>query len=214
MWWRKLLWKLTVRSASAAKRGIDIVGSVIAIVLLTPLVLVVAILIKIEDRGPVFFKQLRHGLHGKTFHCWKIRSMVVNADALKRKLQSENKHGEDGITFKMKRDPRITRVGRWIRKLSIDELPQFWSVLKGDMTLVGPRPPVQSEVANYDAFQLRRLTAKPGLTCLWQIGGRSDIPFEGQVRLDLKYIHSQSLWEDIKILLKTVPAVVFGRGAY
>ena len=213
MWRRKVIWKVTVLSARMLKRALDIIGSLVAMTLFAPVVLLVAILIKIEDRGPVFFKHPRYGLHGRSFYCWKIRSMVMNADKLMQDLMAQNKHG-DSISFKMENDPRITKVGKWIRKLSLDEVPQFWSVLKGDMSLVGPRPHVWAEVSNYNAFQLRRLTAKPGITCLWQIGGRSDIPFEGQVRLDLKYIHSQSTWEDIKILFKTIPAVLLGRGAY
>ncbi|CAN5297633.1 exopolysaccharide biosynthesis polyprenyl glycosylphosphotransferase [soil metagenome] len=196
------------------KRTVDIAGSLAALALTAPLILVVAILIKIEDGGPIFYRQLRYGLGGRTFWCWKIRSMVVNADALMEKLAADNKHGAGAVSFKMQVDPRITRVGRRIRRLSIDEMPQFFNVLIGDMSLVGPRPHVRNEVVQYDAFQLRRLTAKPGITCLWQIGGRSDIPFDGQVRLDLKYIYSQSVREDLRILLKTVPAVAFGKGAY
>ena len=213
MKWRRALWKTTVLSAAFLKRGLDVGGSIFALILFSPVILLLAILIKLEDRGPIFYKQLRYGLHGRTFYCWKIRSMVTNADELMKELRKDNKHG-DSISFKMENDPRITRTGKWIRKLSLDEVPQFWSVIKGDMALVGPRPHVWAEVSKYNAFQLRRLTAKPGITCLWQIGGRSDIPFEGQVRLDLKYIHSQSVWEDIKILFLTVPAVILGRGAY
>ncbi|MFM2241927.1 MAG: putative sugar transferase EpsL, partial [Verrucomicrobiota bacterium] len=129
-------------------------------------------------------------------------------------LLTENQHGQSGVTFKMKDDPRITRIGKWIRKLSIDEFPQFYNVLRGDMSLVGPRPPVPREVAEYKALHLRRLRVKPGITCLWQIGGRSDIDFEGQVRLDLQYIRSSNVFFDILILLKTLPAVLFGKGAY
>ncbi|MGK0184548.1 MAG: lipopolysaccharide/colanic/teichoic acid biosynthesis glycosyltransferase [Verrucomicrobiales bacterium] len=214
MVWRRGLWKTTVLSAAFLKRCLDVGGSIFALIAFSPVLLLLAILIKLEDRGPIFYKQQRYGLHGRTFYCWKIRSMVTNADALMKELLAQNKHGSDSVCFKMKEDPRITRTGKWIRKLSLDEVPQFWSVLIGDMSLVGPRPHVWAEVSSYNAFQLRRLTAKPGITCLWQIGGRSDIPFEGQVRLDLKYIHSQSVWEDIKILFLTVPAVILGRGAY
>ena len=211
---RRLLWKTAVGSAAALKRFVDIAGGLGALIALSPLIGFVALCIKIEDRGPVFYKQLRYGLGGQTFWCWKIRSMVTNADELMEKLRAQNEHGAEGVTFKMKRDPRITRVGGIIRKLSIDEMPQFWNVVLGEMSLVGPRPHVWKEVSQYNAFQLRRLSVKPGITCLWQVGGRSDIPFEGQVRLDLQYIYSQSLMQDLKILFATVPAVLLGRGAY
>ncbi len=211
---RRFLWKSAVGSAAALKRAVDIIGGLGALAALSPLIGFVALCIKIEDRGPVFYKQLRYGLGGQTFWCWKIRSMVTNADELMEKLRAQNEHGAEGVTFKMKRDPRITRVGGIIRKLSIDEMPQFWNVVLGEMSLVGPRPHVWKEVSQYNAFQLRRLSVKPGITCLWQVGGRSDIPFEGQVRLDLQYIYSQSLMQDLKILFATVPAVLLGRGAY
>jgi lipopolysaccharide/colanic/teichoic acid biosynthesis glycosyltransferase len=154
------------------------------------------------------------GAGGRLFGMWKFRSMVVNADQIKDQLLAENQHGNAGVTFKMKNDPRVTKVGKWIRKLSIDEFPQFYNVLRGDMSLVGPRPPLPREVAEYQASHLRRLRVKPGITCLWQIGGRSEIDFEGQVRLDLEYIRSSSVFFDIAILLKTLPAVIFGKGAY
>jgi len=195
------------------KRLLDIVGGLAGCVFFAPILAIVAVLIKIEDGGPVFFRQLRIGKGGKPIYIWKLRSMVLNAEEIKKQLEAENQHAE-GVTFKMKRDPRITKVGRWIRKLSLDEAPQVWSVLKGDMALVGPRPPVPQEVQKYNSFELRRLTVKPGLTCLWQIGGRSDIDFSGQVRLDLQYIYSESIWKDIKILFLTIPAVLMGRGAY
>jgi exopolysaccharide biosynthesis polyprenyl glycosylphosphotransferase len=208
------LWNLTIASLNGVRRGIDISGSICAIVAFSPIFALTALLIKLEDRGPVFFKQTRVGLGGRPFGMWKFRSMVVNADKLKDQLLSTNEHGAGGVTFKMKHDPRITRVGRWIRKLSVDEFPQFFNVLCGEMSLVGPRPPVPREVSEYKAFHLRRLRVKPGITCLWQIGGRSDIDFEGQVRLDLQYIRSSTPWLDLVILVKTVPAVLFGKGAY
>ena len=139
--------------------------------------------------------------------------MVPNADALKAKLLAENEM-QGGVTFKMKNDPRVTRIGRFIRKYSIDELPQFWNILRGEMSLVGPRPPVPKEVAEYDVESRQRLMATPGLTCFWQVGGRSNIDFAGQVRLDLAYIRSESIWLDIYLLIKTVPAVLLGQGAY
>jgi lipopolysaccharide/colanic/teichoic acid biosynthesis glycosyltransferase len=145
---------------------------------------------------------------------FKFRSMVVGADKMKDALLEQNQHGSSGVTFKIKSDPRITRVGHFIRKYSIDEFPQFFNVLLGHMSLVGPRPSLPREVIKYKAWHLRRLKVKPGITCLWQIGGRGDIPFEGQVRLDLEYIASQSIWGDIVILIKTIPAVIAGKGAY
>lgn len=210
---RRLLWKLTISGTEAMKRLLDIVGGLAGCLFFAPILAVVAVLIKLEDGGPVFFRQLRIGKGGMPIYIWKLRSMVLNAEEIKKQLEAQNQHAE-GVTFKMKRDPRITKVGRWIRKLSLDEAPQVWSVLKGDMALVGPRPPVPQEVRKYNSFELRRLTVKPGLTCLWQIGGRSDIDFSGQVRLDLQYIYSESIWKDVKILFLTIPAVLMGRGAY
>lgn len=208
------VWRGTILLARALKRGLDIVGSLGAMCAFSPIFFITALLIKIEDRGPVFFCQNRVGAGGRLFGMWKFRSMVVNADKIKDQLLQVNQHGEAGVTFKMKNDPRITKVGKWIRKLSIDEFPQFYNVLRGEMSLVGPRPPLPREVAIYKASHLRRLRVKPGITCLWQIGGRSEIDFDGQVRLDLQYIRSSSAWFDIVILLKTLPAVLFGKGAY
>jgi exopolysaccharide biosynthesis polyprenyl glycosylphosphotransferase len=209
-----IIWRATILLTRALKRAIDIGGSLAALVLFSPIFVLTFILIKLEDRGPVFFCQQRVGAGGRLFGIWKFRSMIVNADQIKDQLILDNQHGQTGVTFKMKNDPRITKVGKWIRKLSIDEFPQFFNVLCGEMSLVGPRPPVSREVATYKASHLRRLRVKPGITCLWQIGGRADIDFEGQVRLDLKYIRSSSVFNDIVILLKTVPAVLFGKGAY
>jgi exopolysaccharide biosynthesis polyprenyl glycosylphosphotransferase len=209
-----IIWRATILLTRVLKRALDIVGALAALVLFAPIFVLTFILIKLEDRGPVFFCQQRVGAGGRLFGIWKFRSMVVNADKIKDHLLQENEHGQTGVTFKMKNDPRITKVGKWIRKLSIDEFPQFFNVLRGEMSLVGPRPPVPREVAAYKASHLRRLRVKPGITCLWQIGGRADIDFEGQVRLDLKYIRSSSVLTDIVILFKTVPAVLFGKGAY
>ena len=195
------------------KRLLDIVASACGLIALSPVFLFTALMIKLEDRGPLFFKQTRIGLRGRTFGMWKFRSMVVNADALKDKLLAQNEM-QGGVTFKMKDDPRITRTGKWIRKYSVDELPQLLNVLQGDMSLVGPRPPVPREVAEYTVEDRQRLLAKPGLTCFWQVGGRSEIDFAGQVRLDIAYIRSESVWLDLKLLLQTVPAVLFGKGAY
>src|SRR5262249_4161617 len=154
----------------------------------------------------------RVGRHGRRFTMCKFRSMVPNAEALKAQLLVRNEMA-DGIIFKIRRDPRVTRVGRLIRKLSLDELPQLFNVLRGDMSLVGPRPPVPSEVARYDPAHRRRLSARPGITCLWQVSGRNEIDFSGQVRLDVQYIERQTLGLDVVILLRTIPAVLTGRGA-
>lgn len=208
------VWRITILTARALKRGLDIFGAIGALCAFSPIFLLTMILIKIEDGGPVFFCQKRVGAGGRLFGMWKFRSMVINADQIKDILLAENQHGSSGVTFKMKNDPRVTKVGKWIRKLSIDEFPQFYNVLRGDMSLVGPRPPLPREVAEYKASHLRRLRVKPGITCLWQIGGRSEIDFDGQVRLDLEYIRSSSVLFDITILLKTLPAVIFGKGAY
>ena len=210
---RRRLWNCTLWLSKALKRLVDIAGSLFGMVLFSPVFLLTALLIKLEDRGPIFYKQMRVGENGRLFPMWKIRSMVVNADQIKDQLLARNQHGE-GVTFKMKDDPRITKVGKWVRKLSLDEFPQFYNVLRGEMSLVGPRPPVPREVAEYKALHLRRLRVKPGITCIWQISGRSEIDFEGQVRLDLQYIQNSGFWSDFWILLKTVPAVLLGKGAY
>ncbi len=192
------------------KRLLDIVASAAALWLLFPFLLIVAALVKLTSNGPVFFRQLRVGLHGKKFHMLKFRSMVVNAEALKASLAAKNE--QTGPVFKMRRDPRVTPRGRLLRKYSIDELPQLVNVLRGDMTLVGPRPPVPQEVALYEPWQRRRLSVPPGLTCLWQVSGRNDVAFEDWMYLDLQYIDHWSVGQDIGLLLKTVPAVVSGRG--
>jgi lipopolysaccharide/colanic/teichoic acid biosynthesis glycosyltransferase len=211
---KKVLWRLVGRSGRLLKRLIDIVVAGAALVALSPLLLLVAAAIRLGDGGPVLFWQTRIGKWGRPFPFPKFRSMVVDAEALRVKLEQTNMHGGDGVTFKMKKDPRITLVGRFIRRTSIDELPQLWCVLKGDMSLVGPRPALASEVSRYTLEERRRLDATPGLTCTWQVAGRSDIPFPEQLRLDVEYIEGQTAWEDIKLLLKTVPAVISGRGAY
>ncbi len=207
------LWEATVRYSYLLKRVFDFVVSVAAIVALAPVFMITALAIWIEDPGPVVFCQTRVGRNGKHFRFFKFRSMVTDAERLKAQLAASNE-SVDGVIFKMKRDPRITRVGRVIRKMSIDELPQLFNVLLGDMSLVGPRPPVPAEVARYTLEQRKRLHVIPGITCLWQVSGRSDIPFTEQFRLDLEYIRSSNLPNDIRLLLKTVPAVLTGRGAY
>lgn len=210
---KRLVWRLVIGSTHAIKRLIDIFGAGVGLLLLSPVFLFTWLAIKIEDPGPGFYVQQRVGKWGQLFPMIKFRSMVVNADALKAQLLDQNE-SEAGVIFKMKEDPRITRVGKFIRKYSIDELPQLVNVLRGEMSLVGPRPPVPNEVAEYSLSDRQRLEVKPGITCLWQIGGRSDIDFEGQVRLDVQYIREQSLRKDIVILLKTIPAVILGKGAY
>jgi exopolysaccharide biosynthesis polyprenyl glycosylphosphotransferase len=194
------------------KRMLDIAGSAAALWVLFPFLLAVAVLVKLTSPGTIFFRQLRVGLHGKKFHMLKFRSMVVNAEALKATLAAQNEQA--GPVFKMKHDPRVTPLGRILRKYSIDELPQLVNVLRGDMTLVGPRPPVPQEVAQYEPWQRRRLSVPPGLTCLWQVSGRNEVAFEDWMYLDLQYIDNWSMGQDIGLLLKTVPAVVSGRGSH
>jgi lipopolysaccharide/colanic/teichoic acid biosynthesis glycosyltransferase len=194
------------------KRFVDVLVSAVALLALAPVFAIVALLIKLEDGGPVFFAQRRVGKWGREFRMFKFRSMCVDAEARLQAVLAQNQH-KNGVTFKSKNDPRMTRIGKWLRKFSIDEFPQFYNVLIGDMSLVGPRPPVPREVQLYTPADRRRLEATPGLTCFWQIGGRADIDFPQQVQLDVQYIESQSFWLDVKILLKTIPAVLFGRGA-
>jgi exopolysaccharide biosynthesis polyprenyl glycosylphosphotransferase len=194
------------------KRGIDIAICASALIVLSPVFLILSVLIKITSKGPVFYRQTRCGLGGRRFTLLKFRSMVNNAHELLPELEQHNE--VDGPVFKMRKDPRCTRVGRWMRTLSLDELPQLWNVLRGDMSLVGPRPPLPEEVDQYESWQRRRLRIRPGLTCLWALEGRSQLQFERWVRLDLLYIDNWSMWLDFKILLKTIPAVLLGRGAH
>jgi len=198
---------------STAKRSLDVVVSAIALVLLSPIFLVVALAVKLTDGGQILFWQERVGLYGETFLFPKFRSMISNAEAMKRDLLAQNQHGES-VTFKMQDDPRVTRVGRLLRRYSLDELPQLWCVLKGDMSLVGPRPAVPEEVERYAAHHRNRLHTLPGLTCIWQVSGRSELCFEQQVKLDAEYIETRNFWVDLSLLAKTVPAVFSGRGAY
>ncbi|MFP2927423.1 exopolysaccharide biosynthesis polyisoprenyl-phosphate hexose-1-phosphate transferase EpsZ [Pyxidicoccus sp. 3LG] len=195
----------------AMKRLFDICVSAVALWALLPLLAFVALAVKFTSKGPIFFKQLRVGQNGKPFYMLKFRSMVVNAEELKAKLAAQNEMS--GPVFKMKNDPRITGIGRFIRKFSIDELPQFINVLRGEMSIVGPRPPVPSEVAKYETWQRRRLSVRPGLTCIWQVSGRNQISFEEWMYLDMQYIDHWSLTSDLTLLLQTVPVVLTGRGA-
>ncbi len=196
----------------AVKRMIDIVASALGLIVLSPLLLFVAVAIKATDGGPVFFKQRRVGLNGAHFDMLKFRSMVMNADAMKDKLMAQNEM-QGGVVFKMKNDPRITSIGRFIRKFSVDELPQLINILRGDMTIVGPRPAVPREVALYKVWQRRRLSVRPGLTCYWQVSGRNEIGFDEWMQLDLRYVDQWNLKIDIELILKTFPVVLTGRGA-
>lgn len=196
------------------KRSIDITVSVITLAVLSPLLGLVALIIKLTDGGPVFYFSKRVGKHGETFDFPKFRSMVIKAEDLKDDIMNENQHGENQITFKAQKDPRVTPIGKWIRRFSIDEMPQLWCVLKGTMTLVGPRPPIPGEVNMYNLKEMHRLDVTPGITCIWQVSGRGDIPFPEQLKMDMHYIRNKNLLLDIKILLQTIPAVITGKGAY
>ena len=209
----KRLPKLTRKIDRAAARLMDICAASIGLALLAPMLLLTALLIRCDSKGPALFRQIRVGEDGKPFEMLKFRSMKIDGPKLED-LQKEANDRDDGITFKLKRDPRITRIGRFIRKSSIDELPQLWNVLKGDMALVGPRPALPSEVAKYSRVERRRLRGKPGITCIWQVSGRADLSFDRQVVLDVAYLKSRSIWLDIGILLRTPIAVLTSRGAY
>jgi exopolysaccharide biosynthesis polyprenyl glycosylphosphotransferase len=193
------------------KRGTDILLSALALVVLSPFLLFLAIVIKLDSPGPIFHKSKRVGRKGATFNCYKLRTMVMNAEQLKEQLNHLNERS-NGMLFKIAQDPRITRLGKFLRKYSLDELPQLWNVLKGEMSLVGPRPPLPSEYDQYSLEHLRRLDVKPGVTGLWQVTARSDPSFENYMSLDLKYIESWGLWTDAKILWRTIPAVMKGQG--
>lgn len=219
-WWLNLrfalqrrLWAWRIPADDVCKRAFDVAFSATVLLLLSPLFAALALLIKLEDRGPVFFRQVRIGRHGGEFIMYKFRSMRPDAEQRLKELLARNQHAS-GITFKLKGDPRITRIGHWLRKYSLDELPQFYNVLIGDMSVVGPRPPVPREVALYTLADRRRLGVQPGITCLWQISGRSQIDFHGQVELDVRYIENRGFWNDLRIITKTLPAVLAGTGAY
>ena len=211
--WKLFLWQVTVRGSYLFKTVVDVTCASLGILVLSPMFLVCAAVIRLESPGPVIFKQKRIGRDGRPFNFYKFRSMYIDAEQRRQELLKANE-SKDGVIFKMQKDPRVTRFGRFIRKFSIDELPQLFNVVVGDMSLVGPRPPLPSEVAEYTLEDRKRLTVKPGITCIWQVSGRSDIPFRQQVALDKEYIMSRSLWRDLWILLKTVPAVLTGKGAY
>lgn len=195
------------KSYEFLKRSMDIVGSICGLILLSPILLIIMVLIKLESKGPVIFSQERVGQCGKTFKMYKFRSMVVNAEELKKKLQAQNEMS--GPMFKMKDDPRVTKVGKFIRKTSLDEIPQLVNVLKGDMSLVGPRPSLPKEVEQFEEWMHIRHDVKPGLTCYWQVSGRNNIDFEDWMSLDVKYVNERSFWGDINLIFKTV-FVLFG----
>ncbi len=188
------------------KTTIDYLGAAILLILISPILLAIAIAIKLDDGGPIFFKQIRVGQNGRLFYCWKFRTMIINAEQLQASLMMQNE--QKGPVFKMKNDPRVTRIGHFLRKTSLDELPQFLNVLKGEMSIVGPRPPIPSEVENYERWQRRRLSMKPGITCIWQVSGRNNIPFDQWMRMDMHYIDSWSIELDILLILRTIKSMI------
>jgi len=192
------------------KRWLDVVTAAVALAVLAPLMALVALAVKFTSPGPVLFRQSRLGLGGRPFLLYKFRSMVADADRQKARLMAQNE--QDGPAFKIRNDPRVTPIGRLLRSTSVDELPQLWNVLRGDMSLVGPRPPLHSEVVQYQTWQRRRLDVTPGLTCIWQVKGRSRVSFAEWIRMDLQYIRARSPAQDLKLLLQTLPALVLRRG--
>lgn len=195
-----------------SKRALDLAMSGMGILLFLPLMIPLAVLIKLESNGPIFFRQIRVGRNRRHFVCYKFRSMIAEAEALKSELRYMNE--AEGPMFKIRNDPRITSLGRFLRRSSLDELPQLFNVFKGDMSVVGPRPQIPSEVELYEPWHYRRLEVQPGITCLWQVSGRSSIGFEEWMRLDMEYVMMRSFIFDVKILLRTLPAIIARRGAY
>jgi len=200
-----------VQPLPAWKRCFDIVGGVLGLLLFGPLIVIAAAAIRLTSTGPAFFAQDRAGVGGRPFKMLKLRTMQQGADAMKHQLRDHS--DQDGPAFKMMDDPRVTPVGRWLRKLSIDELPQFWNVLRGEMSLVGPRPLPVEESQACEIWQTRRLDVTPGLTCIWQVTGRNTVSFEEWIRMDIQYITTRSLKKDVWILLKTLPACLGTKGA-
>ncbi|MEL7585564.1 MAG: sugar transferase [Prolixibacteraceae bacterium] len=192
------------------KSAFDFFFSLVVIILSSPIQAFIALAIKLDDGGPAFFKQERVGLNGRRFYCLKFRTMVVDAEALKAQLMGQNE--QEGPVFKISLDPRVTRIGRFLRKTSLDELPQFINVLRGEMSVVGPRPPIPSEVEKYERWQIRRLSMKPGITCIWQVSGRNNIPFHEWMKLDMEYIDNWSLKLDLILILKTIKVMITGDG--
>lgn len=205
------LWPLLEIPTPLWKRGLDVAVSASALLCLLPLFALIAVAIRLDSPGPVIFRQQRAGRGGRAFAFYKFRSMTADAEARRAELAALNE--QDGPVFKIRADPRITRVGRWLRRSSIDELPQLWNVLKGDISLVGPRSPTLDEVSQYEPWQRRRLCVTGGITCTWQVSGRSQIPFREWMRLDLRYVACRNLWLDLRLLARTLPAVISGRGA-
>ena len=199
--------KQNLRVYEIFKRIIDIIGAGLGLILLSPIIAIVACAVKVTSKGPIFFSQKRVGKNGELFEMYKFRSMVVNAEELKENLEDQNEMS--GPMFKIKDDPRVTKVGKFIRKTSIDELPQLWNILKGDMSLVGPRPSLPNEVEQFDNWMFKRLSVRPGLTCYWQVSGRNNIDFEDWMKLDVKYVEERNIWIDIKLIFKTI-FVLFG----
>lgn len=199
--------KQNLRVYEIFKRIIDIIGAGLGLILLSPIIAIVACAVKVTSKGPIFFSQKRVGKNGELFEMYKFRSMVVNAEELKENLEDQNEMS--GPMFKIKDDPRVTKVGKFIRKTSIDELPQLWNILKGDMSLVGPRPSLPKEVEQFDNWMFKRLSVRPGLTCYWQVSGRNNIDFEDWMKLDVKYVEERNIWIDIKLIFKTI-FVLFG----
>jgi lipopolysaccharide/colanic/teichoic acid biosynthesis glycosyltransferase len=206
------LWPFFARKMPLWKRLMDIAGSSLGLIVFSPLMLAAVALIRLTSNGPVLFVQHRAGVGGRPFRFFKFRTMVVNAESLKKDLVACNE--QTGPVFKMRRDPRITRLGRILRITSVDELPQLWNVFKGDMSLVGPRPPTLEEIREYRPWQKRRLDVTPGLTCIWQVSGRSEIQFTEWVRMDIAYSRTVNLFRDLLILCRTIPAILTGRGAF
>jgi lipopolysaccharide/colanic/teichoic acid biosynthesis glycosyltransferase len=218
--WRMLLrrvmraWRTTREQAYyVVKRTVEFAFAAALLLVLSPLLLFIAVAIKATDGGPALFWQKRVGLWGAPFDFPKFRSMVVGAEKMVDTLVEHNHHGAS-ITFKIKQDPRVTWIGQFVRRFSLDEVPQLWCVLRGDMSLVGPRPALPREVIHYTQADRRRLGVRPGMTCIWQVSGRADVPFKRQVEMDVEYVESYSLWLDVKLVASTVPAVLTGRGAY
>jgi exopolysaccharide biosynthesis polyprenyl glycosylphosphotransferase len=210
--WSVLTFSSTPQDVEAllVKRIVDVGLSALALLVLSPLLLLVTILVRL-DGGPALFSQERSGLYGKTFRMWKFRSMVVDAEDQRAALEAKNEM--TGPVFKIAHDPRVTTLGSFLRRSSIDELPQLWNVLRGEMSIVGPRPPIVAEVKKYQRWQMRRLSMKPGLTCIWQVSGRNDVDFDTWMRQDLQYIDNWSLFLDVKLMVQTLPVVLMGTGA-
>ena len=212
-WHLEDLWVQLVEPLPVWKRTIDVLASGIGLVLLAPLFLVVALAIKLDSPGPVFYRSMRMGRGRRPFAFYKFRSMTADAAERQDELAVHNE-AEGGPIFKIRNDPRMTRVGRRLRRWSIDELPQLWNVFRGDFSIVGPRPPIPHEVDGYQRWQKRRLDVAGGLTCIWQVSGRSEVDFEEWMRMDMRYIHRKGLWVDLKLIARTFKAVLSGRGAY